>query len=263
MRGSSFVKRAVIEAFKAVGTDAFLFRKSRHVDLIVFNRKYLSRYYEENSFRNLYAEAMIKTNSESRDSFEKQCRYHGLYQAVRRILNTNVVGDFAECGCWRGHSAFMIAKLIDSVDQKRNLHVFDSFEGGLSDKLKEDKHLLATVDADAIRREKEAFYSTEEEVSGALSAFNFVTLHKGWIPERFGDTKEKTFSLVNLDLDLYQPIRDSLVFFFPRLSSGGMIVIDDYGTTAWPGVTIAVDQFLERYPVTFAMETLGSMIILK
>ena len=114
-----------------------------------------------------------------------------------------------------------------------------------------------------MRREKEAFYSTEEEASRALSAFNFVTFHKGWIPERFSDVKEKTFSLVNLDLDLYQPIKDSLSFFFPRLSNGGVIVIDDYGTTDWPGVTRAVDHFLEQHPVTFAIETLGSMIILK
>jgi hypothetical protein len=157
----------------------------------------------------------------------------------------------------------MIGKLIYDSDQKRDFHIFDSFEGGLSDKSEEDKNLLATVEPDAMRREKEAFYSTEEEVSQSLSAFNFVTLHKGWIPERFSDVKEKTFSLVNLDLDLYQPIRDSLSFFFPRLSDGGVIIIDDYGTTDWPGVTRAIDQFLEQYPVTFAIETLGSMIILK
>jgi hypothetical protein len=157
----------------------------------------------------------------------------------------------------------MIAKLICAADEKKDFHVFDSFEGGLSSKSEEDKRLLATVEPDAVGREKRAFYSTEEKVSQALFAFSFVTLHKGWIPERFVDVSGKTFSLVNLDLDLYEPISESLGFFFPRLSNGGVIVVDDYGTTDWPGVTTAVDQFLEHHPVTFAIETLGSMIILK
>lgn len=264
MRIRSLVLRAVKITFKIVGYDMYLFRKSLHKDLITFNRNYLRRYYdEENSFKNLYIEGMMKSNSESRDSFEKQCRYYGLYQMVHRILEMNVSGDFVECGAWRGHSAYIIGKLINDSDQKRDFHIFDSFEGGLSDLSEEDKDLLAIVDPDATRRQKEAFYSTEEEVLQSLSAFNFVTLYKGWIPERFSDVNDKTFSLVNLDLDLYEPIKDSLSFFFPRLSDRGVIIIDDYGTTGWPGVTKAVDQFLEQYPVTLAIETLGSMIIVK
>jgi len=244
MEARSLVKRAMIETLKIAGIDVHVSRKSRHSDLAVINRNYLSRYYEDNSFRNLYVEAMTKTNSGSRDSFEKQCRFYGLYQAVRRMLDTNVPGEFAECGCWRGHSALMTAKLIHEARQERNLHIFDSFEGGLSDKLEEDKGLLATVEPDAMRKEKEAFCSTEEEVLRGLAGFNFVTLHKGWIPERFSNVKDRTFALVNL-------------------SKGGLVVIDDYGTTDWPGVTTAVDQFLEQHPVTFAIETLGSMMILK
>jgi O-methyltransferase len=263
MNVRSLVKRTVTETFKTMGIDAVFVRKNQRRDLIVFNRNYLARYYKENPFRDLYVEAMTKTNSESRDSFEKQCRYYGLYQMVGRVLVENIAGKFAECGCWRGHSAYMTAQLISKAGQKRDLYLFDSFEGGLSDKSEEDKGLLATVDPDAVRREKEAFYSTEKEVSEALLPFDFVTLYKGWIPDRFTEVKDKIFSLINLDLDLYQPIKDSLDFFYPRLSKGGVIIVDDYGTTDWPGVTKAVDGFLEHHSVTFAIETLGSMIILK
>ena len=263
MRIVSLIVQAVIKAFNIIGIDIHLSLKKPHVDLIVFDRNYLRRYYEKNAFKSLYIEGMMKANSESRDSFAKQCRYHGVYQMVRRILETNISGDFAECGCWRGHSAYMIGKLINDSNQKRDFHIFDSFEGGLSDKSEEDKDLLANVEPDAMRKEKDAFFSTEDEVSQSLSAFDFVTLHKGWIPNRFSAVEDKTFSLVNIDLDLYQPIKDSLSFFFPRLSDGGVIIIDDYGTTDWPGATKAVDQFLEQYPVTFAIESFGSMIILK
>lgn len=259
----SLAKRATIAAFKSVGIDIFVFRQDPRNNFTVFNRSCLSRYYEKNRFMDLYEEAMRETNSQSRDSFGKQCRYHGLYRMVQRILDTNVPGDVAECGCWRGHSAWMLAALIRESGQQRDLHIFDSFEGGLSEKCEKDRGLLAVVEPDAVRREKEAFYSTEQEVSRALSPFGFVSLYNGWIPARFDEVKKRTFSLVNLDVDLYEPIRDSLCFFFPRLSAGGVIIIDDYGTTEFPGATRAVDEFLKQHTVTFAMETLGSMIIVK
>jgi O-methyltransferase len=261
---SLFLKRAARQAFRLVGLELHAHRRSKRGDLVLFNRNYLSRYYDSgNSFRSLYNEGMHRTHSEDRDSFEKQCRYYGLYQMVCKILGENVAGEIAECGCWRGHSAYLIASLIAGSKSKRQLHVFDSFEGGLSDKVKEDQTQLATVDPAAVRREKEAFYSTEEEVSAALNSFEFVRLYKGWIPARFNEVSQKTFALVNLDLDLYEPIRDSLEFFFPRLSKGGVIVVDDYGTTEWPGVKKAVDQFLDANAVSFYLETIGSMIILK
>ena len=65
------------------------------------------------------------------------------------------------------------------------------------------------------------------------------------------------------NVDLYEPIRDSLLFFFPRLVPGGVIVVDDYGTTDWPGVAKAVEPFLAKHQPSFFVETLGSMIIVK
>lgn len=247
-----------------LGINAFFFnKKNQDADYIIFNKNYLTRYYNEEPFIQLYTEAMNKTLSGSRNSFEKQCRYYGIYQMVCYILNANIAGEFAECGCWRGHSAYMIAKLIRDKGLTRDFYVFDSFEGGLSNKLDEDKDLLATVDPEKVEKEKKAFYSTKKEVADNLSQFQFVKLCKGWIPEPFGAAENKRFAFVNLDLDLYQPTKDSLEFFFPRLNQGGVIVIDDYATTDWPGIKKAVDQFLHKNRVKFSIETLGSIVILK
>jgi len=243
--------------------EIFIIKLNKNTNYVIFNRNYLIRYYKDNHFIKLYNEALFKTNSQARDSFSKQLRYYGLFQMVNYIINNGISGDFVECGCWRGHSAYMIAKLISNSGDLRKFHIFDSFEGGLSEKTKEDKILLAKKDPESIKREKEAFFSTEEEVQKALSEFNFVKLYKGWIPDRFDDVKKNVFSLVNLDLDLYQPIRDSLNFFYPRLSDKGVIIIDDYGTTDWPGVKKAVDLFIEQNKITFAIETTGSIIIIK
>ena len=47
----------------------------------------------------------------------------------------------------------------------------------------------------------------------SVSYNNFIILLKGWIPSRFEEVKDKNFSFVHIDVDLYQPTLDSLNFF--------------------------------------------------
>jgi predicted O-methyltransferase YrrM len=53
---------------------------------------------------------------------------------------------------------------------------------------------------------------------------------------------------VHIDVDLYNPTKDSLEFFCPRLRPGGIIVCDDYGFSSCPGATAACNEFLADKP---------------
>ena len=71
---------------------------------------------------------------------------------------------------------------------------------------------------------------------------------KGWIPERFPDVEDRKFSFLHIDIDLYEPTRDSVAFFYPRMSDGGIILCDDYGSTFCSGATKAIDEYLADKP---------------
>ena len=90
-------------------------------------------------------EAMKK--SKSTGSFSKRLRFYSLQQLASYILSQKDVFDFVECGCWKGHSSYMISKLIAESNKKVNLHIFDSFEG-LSNATKNDESFY-------LRNEKE------------------------------------------------------------------------------------------------------------
>jgi hypothetical protein len=75
-----------------------------------------------------------------------------------------------------------------------------------------------------------------------------IQIMRGWIPSRFAEVAEKKFSFVHIDVDLEKPTRDSLEFFYPRLSDGGILLCDDYGFDTCPGVTAAIDEFLALKP---------------
>jgi len=56
------------------------------------------------------------------------------------------------------------------------------------------------------------------------------------------------FSLVHLDVDLYESTRRSLEFLYPRLSPGGILLSHDYSSE--PGVRMAFDSFFAEKPET-------------
>ena len=64
----------------------------------------------------------------------------------------------------------------------------------------------------------------------------------GGFPSGSRDVADERFSFVHVDVDLYEPHRDSIEFFWPRLTAGGVMVFDDYGSTYCPGARQAVDE---------------------
>jgi len=222
------------------------------------NTREIARYYEGmtggNDYLNRYFGALEATGST--DNFLKQNRFFSLYQAVGHVLKKGLPGDIAECGCWKGHSTYLMAGLLKEADWTGTLRVFDSFEGGLSDKTTEDRRLRGNTDPAETERQKQKFASDFGAVQQVLAPYPFVALHKGWIPEVFDGAlpSDARFSLVHLDVDLYQPTLDSLRFFYPRMVKGGLIVLDDYGSTTFPGSRIATDEFLGSVTPTLFLE---------
>ena len=217
-------------------------------------------------FMALYREADRIANPEydrAGDDFSKEQRFHTLYQCVQEVLRKNIPGDFAECGCKHGHSTMIIAKTIEG--KNRDLYVFDSFEGGLSDKGKQDRTTAhGDTDETATQQQKRRFASSYDHVKNIFRDMGFVHLVKGWIPDTFtNDLKDKTFAFAHIDVDLYDPIKAALEFFYPRMEPGGVIVLDDYGSSTFPGAKTAVQEFLRENDHSFFLEshTFGCVIV--
>ena len=57
------------------------------------------------------------------------------------------------------------------------------------------------------------YQCSEERVKENLKQFSFFSFKKGWIPLCFKGLDDKKFSFVHIDVDFYEPIRDSYNFF--------------------------------------------------
>jgi len=257
------IKNGLEFIFDTLGIEAKFCKKDKLRKAIVFDQNQLSQYFFPDERMQLYFEGLENANVRWSDNFSKQLRFYSLQQIIEHILALELDADFAECGCWKGHSSFIISTLLFKKGFQKQFHIFDSFEGGLSEKTSKDKNERFEQSSKKISQEKEMFSSLEEEVGKVLQKFDFVKFYKGWIPDRFEEVSENRFSFVHIDVDLYEPTRDSLEFFFPRLVEKGGIVVDDYGMTQFPGCKKAVDEFVNRNKCAFfyAMPAGGCFII--
>jgi len=166
-------------------------------------------------------------------------------------LTAGVPGDTAECGVFQGAGSYLIASAGAQHGHERTHHVFDSFEG-----------LSTPTGIDGAFWRKGSLACGLDVVRANLQMFKHVSLHKGWIPDTFGDVSRSTFAFVHIDVDLYQPTRDSIAFFYERMNAGGIILCDDYGFTTCPGATKAVDEFLaDKSEKMIALPTGGGFLI--
>jgi hypothetical protein len=166
-------------------------------------------------------------------------------------------GDIAECGSRKGRSAWYILASFENLTRRR-FHVFDSF-AGLREPTAADRQASGKLTWEA-----GDFASGEELFATNLKRFaDTIDIRTGWIPDRFPEVADRRFALVHIDVDLFEATRDSLEFFYERLSPRGIIICDDYGFVECPGVRKAFDDFFERRPESVIEIPTGQAIVVK
>lgn len=170
---------------------------------------------------------------------------------MRSVLSLadGVPGDTAECGVWTGAGSWYICR--HSIGTDRHHHIFDSFEG-----------LSEPGPADGTYWHAGDYRAQQDIVRETLKGLDF-TLYPGWIPERFRDVADRSFSVVHIDVDLYQPTLDAMEFFYPQMSTGGLILLDDYGFQDCPGARTAVDEYMADKPEKTVHVPTGQGFIVK
>jgi len=203
--------------------------------------------------RILFADADFLADYErfDRSNYRSFDRKFALKELLKLALPLD--GDVAECGVFRGASAFLLAKGIAAQAPDKRLHLFDSFAG-----LSEPK-----AEIDGGHWHSGDLACDLAEVASNLNQYtSFIVLHPGWIPERFSEVQEKKFCFVHIDVDLFAPTRDALAFFGAQMVPGGLIICDDYGFETCPGARRAMDEYALKSGQTVVQLPTGQGVIL-
>lgn len=175
---------------------------------------------------------------------------------ARQLEERHIPGDAAEVGVYRGD----FATLINAALPGRKLHLFDTFTGF------DDRDILIEQESGLSRARTGDFSQTDQAL--VLQKMSFprqIVFHPGYFPDTFPPCAQLIFSFVSLDVDLYAPTAAALKLFWPRLASGGCILVHDYNSTQFSGPEKAVREFCEArriYPVPVC-DLHGSVVLMK
>ncbi|MDE7317859.1 MAG: TylF/MycF family methyltransferase [Helicobacter sp.] len=173
-------------------------------------------------------------------SARSNARHAFLREFAQIALERNLAGDVAECGVYRGE----FARLINLHFPTKKLYLFDTFESFAPQDLERE--------IPEIQKCAQLFANTS--VPLVLSKMQHVQnciVHKGWFPQTTKGLEDERFCFVSLDTDLYEPILAGLEFFYPRLVSGGVILVDDYFDPSFRGAKQAINDFAQKHHVVF------------
>jgi predicted O-methyltransferase YrrM len=145
-------------------------------------------------------------------------RCYMLHQFAFR--SASLPGEMAECGVFTGGTAHLLAEAMSHASPGKTLHLFDSFEG-----------MPEAADPDRDYHAPGDFSNTSlARVQRRLGRYASVRFHPGFVPRTFAELDpDSVFSFVHVDMDIYSSTEDCCRWFWPRLTSGGAMVFDDYG----------------------------------
>jgi len=166
-------------------------------------------------------------------------RLDNLQWCVTDVLHRNIPGDLIECGAWRGGACILMRSVLKVYgDKTRIVWVADSFEGlpkpdensdPIDITLWEGGEMTASLDQ--VKRNFSKYGMLDDQV-------RFL---KGWFIDTLPAAPIERLAVLRLDCDLYESIMQSLKYLYPKVSSGGYVIIDDYG--ALIPAKNAVDDF--------------------
>ncbi len=213
----------------------------------------------ENPFPSFYDKVKERT----------QCSLPALYDLFLSVMHVNatrIPGDFLEVGCWQGGSLGLA--LLSDVSESRRVIGFDTFQGHYeppsyeidirgqnmrerSKQLQEKGQAWNKADFDECRKFLHEMANDDSR----------VLLIPGDIKETAYDLPSQSISILRIDCDWYLESLVSLEVFWPMLSNGGFLLLDDYGHH--PGQKKAVQEYFANKSVKITHVDYSCVSIMK
>ncbi|MES1221759.1 MAG: TylF/MycF/NovP-related O-methyltransferase [Bacteroidota bacterium] len=184
----------------------------------------------------LYADSMIGYK-----------RMSNVQNCVIDVINSNIPGDLIETGVWRGGTVIFMRAILKAFNvTDRIVWAADSFDG------------LPEPNPNKYQADKEDRHYTFDELKISLDIVkkNFqkydlldgqVKFLKGWFSDTLPTAPINKLAVLRLDGDMYESTMDGLENLYPKLSVGGYLIIDDWGSVK--GCQLAVNDYRKKYGI--------------
>lgn len=180
-------------------------------------------------------------------------RGFALWNAILYVSQSELLGDYIECGVWRGGSSMIAAHAIMRSNRMRDIYMYDTFEG-MSAPTEEDTSVYDSQSSDQQWAEAQRdgvtdwCYASLEDVKSNMALTGYpvdrIRFIKGKVEDTLPLSSHSDIAVLRIDTDFYASTKSEMEILYPKLVNRGVLLIDDYGH--WQGARQAVDEYFEK-----------------
>ncbi|WP_082408850.1 TylF/MycF/NovP-related O-methyltransferase [Verrucomicrobium spinosum] len=183
-------------------------------------------------------------------------RTHVVLWAARH--GAGLAGDFVECGVNTGVYSLAICDFLDFNQLDKDFWLFDTFCGIPTEQMTDQEKAEGRAEMSA------AYYSDcFEMVKNHFSPWPRARLVQGTIPDSLPRAPVRAVSFLSVDLNIALPERAAMEHFWPLLTPGAVVVLDDYGWGRHEEQRAAMDEFAARAGVPILCLPTGQGLLIK
>ncbi len=158
-------------------------------------------------------------------------RLRNIHFCLKKIIKDKVPGDCVEAGVWRGGATILMRAILKAHGEtQRKVWAIDSFDGFPNPN--PEKY---PADAGSSYNQYRELIASLDQVQKNFSRYGLLDKQVYFLKGFFSDTLPYApigpIALLRLDCDLYQSTMEALDYLYPKLSAGGYIIVDDFGTS--------------------------------
>lgn len=182
---------------------------------------------------------------------------YALYSGIRHIEQCSIPGDVVECGVWRGGSMLLACHTLAAAGNlSRRIWMYDTFDWAWTEVGVADSFVSAPGGLLPAPTSAQSGTATDEMRLGAAAddvraligtsgyPGDLVVAVTGPIERTLLQSVPAAIALLRLDTDTYASTLFELETLYPKLSAGGVLIVDDYGKLG--GATAAVDEYFDH-----------------
>lgn len=176
-------------------------------------------------------------------------RLENIERLLLQMIDAQVIGDFVECGVWRGGSSLFARGVLKALNvHDRMVHLVDSFEGLPRASQAKDRDVWSKMDFLKVSLEE-----VQEPFRQLGLLDDGVAFHKGFFQHSLPPLRKqllaekKKIAVLRMDGDMFESTMDILYNLYDLVSVGGCVIIDDFTISE---AKEAVETFLQHHGVT-------------
>jgi len=167
-------------------------------------------------------------------------------------------GDFVDCGTGTGIYSLAVCHYIDFNATGKSFWLFDTFEGIPEEQMSDDERTLGRADENQAR-----FGPCYERARENFAPYPKARLVRGKVPDTLATAAVDRVCYLSIDMNIAYPERAALEHFWPRLVTGGIAILDNYGWLPYRAQKAALDEFAAQNGVEVMMLPTGQGLLIK